>query len=68
LTNTPPVEACNSSPQRERLDQHAHASRRPPAGDGERDVGLIQLAYRRLRGVGQHLVLGDQRTVHVGQE
>ena len=54
--------------QRERLDQHAHAAGRSPAGDGEGDAGLIQLPHSRLRRLGQHLVLGDQRTIHVGQK
>ena len=62
------VEAGDGALQRERLDQHAHAARRPAAGDGEHDAGIVQRTRRRLRRLGQHLVLGDQRAVHVRQQ
>ena len=62
------VEAGDGALQSERLDQHAHAARRPAAGDGERNAGVVQLPDRRLRRLGQHLVLGDQRAVHVRQQ
>jgi hypothetical protein len=54
--------------QSERLDQHAHVTRRPAAGDGERNAGVKQLSGRCLCRRGQHLVLANQCAVHVGQQ
>ena len=62
------VKACDSALQSERLDQHAHATWRPAAGNGERNAGVKQLPGRRLCRRCQHLVLGNQRAVHVGQQ
>ena len=54
--------------QSERLDQHAHAARRPSAGDGKRDAGVSQRGGRSHCRLGQHLVVGDQCAVHIGQQ
>ncbi len=52
----------------ERLEQHLHAAWRATAGQGEDDTGLAQGAHRRDGGVGEDLLPGDERAVHVGQE
>ena len=52
----------------ERLDEHLHAAGRAAAGDGEEDAGVAQAVHGGDGVVGQDLVLGDQRPVHVGQE
>ena len=50
------------------LDEHLHATRRPAARDGEEDAGLAQALHGGDGGVGEDLVVGDQRPVHVGQQ
>lgn len=42
------VKACDSAMQSERLDQHAHATWRPAARDGERNAGVKKLSGRCL--------------------
>ena len=55
---------------RQRLDHHLHALRRPPAGDREADDPgfLHRLAMARLGLLGQHLLVGDERAVDVGEQ
>ena len=60
------VERADRQPQRQRLDQEAHADRGPAGGDGEADAGLVQPLHRGPRTLGQRLVLGQQRAVDVG--
>ena len=67
-TSRPPLKAAIGVSRCEGLDEHLHAARRAAAGDGEEDAGLAQAAHRGDGVVGQDLVLGDQRPVHVGQE
>ena len=46
------IEAGNRRPQRQRLDQHRHAARRPAAGDRKGNArGLERLHGRAARGV-----------------
>ncbi|MGC0393332.1 hypothetical protein ABIF91_005718 [Bradyrhizobium sp. USDA 241] len=60
------VERADRQPQRQRLDQEAHADRGAAGGDGEADAGLVQPLHRASRALGQRLVLGQQRAVDVG--
>jgi hypothetical protein len=62
------VEAGDWLGQGQGLDQHAHAAGRAAAGDGQGYAGLNQRRRRGHRGRRQHLVLGDQGAVHVGQQ
>ena len=52
----------------EGVHQHLHPARGAAAGQGEEDAGLPQAAHGVDGGVGEHLVLGDERPVHVGEE
>src|SRR4026208_635209 len=45
IANRPAVEAGDRGVDRERVEQHGHAERRPAAGDGEADAGLAQRPY-----------------------
>ena len=67
LTSMPPLKPAIGRAKPERLEQHGHAARRPAAGDGESDVGLVELAHRRPRALGDHLVRRDERPVDVGE-
>jgi len=60
------VERADRQPERQRLDQEAHADRGAARGDGESDAGLVQPLHSGFGAVGQRLVLGQQRTVDVG--
>ena len=62
------VEAGDGALQIEGLDQHAHAAWRPAAGDGEENAGAAQFTDHFLRRLGRHLVLGDQRAIHVREQ
>ena len=62
------VEGGDGRVEVEGVHQHLHATRGAAAGHGEEDAGLAQAAHGGDGGVGQDLVLGDQRPVHVGQE
>ncbi len=59
------VESADRRLERQRLDQHRHAARRPPARDGKRDSCVLNRFDRRPRSRGQHLVFGQQRAVHI---
>jgi len=63
----PAVEGGHRPAHLQRVDQHAHASWRPPAGDREQDSALVQFLDRFERTRSQRLALGDQGPVHVGQ-
>ena len=60
------VEGADGQRDRKRLDQKAHPDSRPAGDDSEADTGLVQLAYGRLRAVGQNFVLRQQGAVDVG--
>ena len=67
-TITPPLNAAIGVREVERVDEHRHAPRWSPARDREEDAGFLQLAHGGHRPVGEDLVLGDKRAVHVGQQ
>ncbi len=50
----------------QRLNQHRHAARRTPAGDGEGDIRGVKRFHCRQGARRQHLVRGDKRAIHVG--
>ena len=60
------VERPDRKRDAERLDQKPHADRRPAAGDGKTDAGIVQPLHRALRAIGQTLVVGHQGAVDVG--
>lgn len=62
------VERGDGGLQAERLDEHGHATRRTPAGDGEEDARVVQVVHGRDGPVGEELVLGHQGAVDVGQQ
>ncbi len=62
------VEAGDSALEIERLDQHAHAARRASAGIGKRKARVMQRRSCCLCRFGEHLVVGNQCPVYVGQQ
>src|ERR1700756_4460780 len=60
------VEGADRKPDPERLDQEAHADGRAAGGDGEADPGVVQPLHRRLAGISQAFVLGQQGAVDIG--
>src|SRR6185312_9190426 len=60
------VEGADRQRDLKRLDQESHADGRPARGDGEADPGFMQLPHGGARGLGQTLVLGQQRAVDIG--
>ncbi len=64
----PAVEGGDRRPEIERLHEHLHATRGPAARDGEDDAGVAQPVDGGDGAVGEDLVVGDQRPVHVGQQ
>ena len=52
LDENPAVESGNRRPQRQRIDQHRHAARRPAARDRKGDAGAIKLFHGRPRAGG----------------
>ena len=62
------VERRDRRPKRERLDEHRHAARRPPARHREVDPRVVQLVHRLDRAIGEHLLLRDERAVDVREQ
>ena len=62
------VEGRNGRFEVERLHQHLHAPGRPATGHREEHTGLAQGAHGGDGVVGEDLVLGDQRSVDIGEE
>src|SRR5882724_12659988 len=60
------VERADRECDRQRLDQKSHADGRPAGDDGETYAGLVQLTDRALVALRQHLVLGQQGAVDIG--
>src|SRR5260221_7381917 len=60
------VERADRECDLQRFDQKTHADGRPAGDDGEADPGLVQLANRALVALRQHLVLGQQGAVDIG--
>src|SRR5690349_813085 len=60
------VEGADRQRQRQRLDEKFHAEGGTAGDDGEANSGRAQLLDRGLGGIGQPLVMGDQRAVDVG--
>ena len=63
----PAVEASDRRFDVEHIKQHGHAKRRPAARYGETDTGVLQRVHSVVRPVGQDLLFGDERAVHIGQ-
>ena len=62
------VEAGDRFGDFQRLDQHLHAPRRPPAGNPKQDAGIVQLLHRLDGARGENFVLRDQRAIDVGDD
>jgi hypothetical protein len=62
------VQACDGRVEAQRLDQHRHSLGRAAAADGKADARLPQQSYGPLRALGQHLVVRNERAVHIRQE
>ena len=68
VDNATAVEGAERQRDVQRFDEKPHADGRAARRDGEADPCLVQSLHRALRSVGQRLVLGQQRTIDVGND
>ena len=67
LDDEPAVEGRNRRREREGLDEHRHAARRPPARHGEVDSGVVERVHGGDRARRQLLLFVDEGSVDVGE-
>ena len=67
MTKSPPLKPAIGVSSLSASNSMAMPVRRPAAGDGEADAGVVQALHGVLRAFGQHLLFGDERAVHVRQ-
>ena len=63
----PAVEASDRRFDVEHIKQHGHAERWPAARYSETDTRVMQRVHGVVRPLGQDLLFGDERAVHIRQ-